>query len=183
MEYRDDDREYMRLPKNEIPVQKPFCVDMEDELRNQLAELEQKYETLREMMSETYEKKEAVRDALHKEQVKKFDGILPKYTAKLERLKAYISGFEAVARGRFEKVKFAFRKCEPYKDDFHEPMHDPLDWKLCEFNLIGMSDHLEIIFDYSDEVVKEFVKRWMWENVKDSSCYEDDVKELFGFRH
>ena len=155
---------------------------MEDKLLDNVIHLDEKYHELQELISKTYEDLEAAKDALHKERVKKFDGILPKYTAKLERLKAYINAFEETARGRFEKVKFAFRKCEPYKDDFHEPMHDPLDWKLAEFNLIGMSDHLEIIFDYSDETVKEFVKRWMFENIKNVG-FEDDIKELFGFRH
>lgn len=110
------------------------------------------------------------------------EDVVSAYTTKLERLKAYIVGFESAAQRRFEKVKFAFRKCEPHKDDFQEPMHDPLDCKLCEFNRIGMSDHLEIIFDYSDEVVKEFVKRWMFENIK-NSCFEDDVNELVVFQH
>lgn len=179
MEYRDDDRDYMRLPKNEIQKKKPFCV-MEDELRNQLNELDQKYETLQDMLSKVYEQREAARDALHKEQVKKMDDVIPKYTAKLERLKAYIESWKAASRGKNE-VKFAFRKCEPYKDDFHELMHDPLDWKISEYDLLGFWDHLEIIFDYSDETIKEFVRRWMFENIEDL-CFEDDIKELFGFR-
>ena len=158
-----------------------FVFTMEEELRAKFIELDERYHELQELIIKAREEREAAMDALHKEQVKKMGDVIPTYTTKLERLKAYISAFDEVARGTHCRVNFAFRKVDGYTDDFHEPMHDPLDWKIAEYNLIGMSDHVEIIFDYSNETVKEFVKRWMFENIKDV-CFEDDIKELFGFR-
>ena len=94
---------------------------------------------------------------------------IPMYTKKLERVKKFIEEFMTECRGR--DFKYGFRKVKAYYGDDHEPMSDPLDWRMCEYDLLGLDENLEIVFDYSNEAVKKFVSDWMEENVKHG--YED----------
>jgi hypothetical protein len=57
-----------------------------------------------------------------------------------------------------------------------------LDFKIAEYDLIGMSDHMEIIFYYSNEALKHFIETWMKENVE-LVDYTTDVDGFYGFKH
>ena len=98
---------------------------------------------------------------------------IPMYTKKLERLKKFIEEF----KGR--NVSYGFRKVNPYYDDYHEVMSDPLDWRICEYDLLGMHKNLEIVFDYSNEAVQMFVDEWMKKNVVCSAYNDPSVETGF----
>ena len=139
---------------------------MED-IGEQYAKAKAEYERLQKVLLEAREE----------QQRKKVADITPMYAAmytkKLERLKVYADGFRDESRGR--EVKFGFRKVEPYVNDYHDPTYDPLDWRLCEYDLLEMSQHLEIVFDYSNDGVKKFVCDWMEKNM--DYAYEDSRLE------
>lgn len=120
--------------------------------------------------------------ALAEEQMKYIDSHIPKYEAKLERIRRYVEDFATNKPGRYrENIKYAFRKVDIYKDDFHDPMPDPLNWKISEYDLLDMDQYVEITFDYHSEAVKRFVANWMRGHV--SQACEDDVESFFGFNH
>lgn len=134
-------------------------------LQKLVNELEEEQHELERRSTEVYRKLEEARDKLALEQQKDIEEDIPYYTKKLERMKVYIDGFIEDHRHRGE-VRYAFEKQdEPYTGDFHEIIQDPLDYAMGEYDCLGMTKFLEIVFDYHNESVKTFVTKWMEENV------------------
>lgn len=151
------------------------------ELEEKLRVLKDRQHEIQEEDKKLYREIEAAEVALAEEQMKDIKEHILKYEAKLERIQKYIEGFlKEKCRGR-DNVKYAFRKVEIYKDDFHDAMPDPLNWRIAEYDLLDMDQYVEIIFDYHSEAVKRFVGDWMREHVH-YAC-EDDLDGLFGFKH
>ena len=123
---------------------------------------------------EEYQRLQKVLEDAREEQLRKkvleIEEQIPTYTKKLERLKAYVDAFKNECRGRY--VQYGFRKVESYKSDDHQPMADPLDWRICEYDLLGIDENLDIVFDYSNEAVKKFVSDWMEKNME---CASQDL--------
>ena len=143
-----------------------------DELRDQVDAAEEALSALRAELEEARHQK-AIED------LKNIEHVIPKYEKRLKRLKVYIDTFVENERG---EVKYAFKKREhPYLDDFHEVMHDPLNWKISEYDLLDMAKYMEIIFEYHTDGVKDFVRKWMTENVE-PACDEDSPEGFFGFQ-
>jgi hypothetical protein len=124
-----------------------------DELENEQQELETRQKQL---WKDLYDAKER----LAMERMKTLGDRAELYTKKLHRIKWYVDEF-----GKEANVSYAFRKVEGYSDDFHEPMEDPLDWKIAEYDLLDMDQYVEIQFDYHNEAVKDFVVNWLKENL------------------
>lgn len=137
---------------------------MADQIRSELVELEDTYQSVKQKYYELRAKREELEEKLTLEELKSIDKIVPFYTKKLERLKKYSDDF-VLSHNRCGNVEYAFQKVDGYIDDFHNPTNDPLNWKLSEYDLLEMSQHLEIVFEYSNDSVREFVERWMSENV------------------
>ena len=142
---------------------------MED-IAEQYAKAKEEYERLQKVLLEAREEQKRKKVADIEEQI-------PMYTKKLERLKKFIEEFKSEHRGR--NVRYGFRKVNPYYDDYYELMSDPLDWRMCEYDLLGMDENLEIVFDYSNEAVKTFVDEWMKKNVV--CCAYNDPSLETGF--
>lgn len=107
------------------------------------------------------------KDELMKAHMASMDGSL--YIKKLERLKSIVE--------TSERVRFAFHKdVEPYKNDDHEAMEDPLDWKITEYDVLGMNTWTDVVFYYHNEALRTFVKEWMLKNLTHSE--EEDEKEF-----
>lgn len=152
------------------------------ELEAKIQALKQRQEEIREEEKTLYKEIEDAEVALAEEQMKNITSLIPKYEAKLERIRKYLEGFiKEKRKGYRDNIKYAFRKVEIYKDDFHDPMPDPLNWKIAEYDLLDMDQYVEIIFDYHSEAVKRFVADWMREHVH-YAC-EDDLTSFFGFNH
>lgn len=150
-----------------------------EELKKLVNELEDEQHELEKRSTEVYRKLEEARDKLALEQQKDIEKDIPYYTKKLERMKVYIDGFIEEYRG---DVRYAFEKQdEPYMGDFHEIIQDPLDYAMGEYDCLGMTKFLEIVFDYYNESVKTFVIKWMEENVGRAEPYRD-AKQLYN-RH
>lgn len=126
--------------------------------------LKAKYEQLESEANKVYQEYREKRKQLIEEQQKEIQSEIPRYIQKLNRLKAYIHGFENEVNRR-RVIDYAFRKVDVYSNDFHLPVHDPLNWSIHEFDLLDMNQCLEIIIDYSHEGVKLFVQKWLAENV------------------
>lgn len=152
------------------------------ELEAKINALKERQHEIEEENKNLYKEIDAAEIALAEEQMKDIVSHIPKYEAKLERIRKYIEGFVKDKQSRYrDNIKYAFRKVEIYKDDFHEPMPDPLNWKIAEYDLLDMDQYVEIIFDYHSEAVKRFVADWMHEHVH-YGC-EDELEGLFGFKH
>ena len=150
-----------------------------EELQKLVSDLEAEQHELEQRSTEVYRKLEAAKDKLALEQQKNIESDIPYYTKKLERLKVYLDGFVEDHRG---DVHYAFEKQdEPYTGDFHEIIQDPLEYAMCEYDCLGMTKFLEIVFDYHNESVRTFVKKWMDENVEYATPYSDP-KQLYN-RH
>jgi len=153
---------------------------MVEELQKLVNALEEEQHALEARSSELYRKLEEARDKLALEMQKDIEDFIPYYTQKLERMKDYIEGFLAEDRGNI--VHYAFEKQdEPYTGDFHEIIQDPLDYMIGEYDCLGMSKFLEIVFEYHNESIKKFVQNWMNENVGCAEPYSD-VKQLYNRR-
>jgi hypothetical protein len=106
------------------------------------------------------------KDELMKLHMAAIDG--SQYTKKLERLKTILNDCRY--------VRFAFHKQEhPYHDDDHEAMEDPLDWKISEYDMLGMETWIDVVFYYHNEALRTFVKRWM----QDNTCGREADEEEF----
>jgi hypothetical protein len=150
-----------------------------EELQKLVNDLEEEQHELERRSSELYNKLEEAKDKLALEQQKDIETDIPYYTKKLERMKIYIDGFRQEYRG---DVRYAFEKQdEPYKGDFHEIIQDPLEYAMCEYDCLGMTKFLEIVFDYHNESVRTFVTKWMEKNVECAEPYSDS-KQLYN-RH
>jgi hypothetical protein len=149
---------------------------------------EQEYEHLRKAlkkaeknMSKLYQKVEKAKQKMLAEKLSKIEDFIPAYTKKLERLKKFMDGFNE-NQSMYDRVEYGFKKVDTYLDDYHDPMPDPLDFKISEYDLLGISEHMEIIFYYSNEALKDFIETWMKANV-DYVRYTTDVDEFYGFKH
>jgi hypothetical protein len=136
---------------------------MED-LHSRIEELERLHERSAAKTKELYKELEEAREKLELECMKDIEEFIPYYTRKLERIKKYVEGF--LAEDRRNSIHYAFDKMEhPYKGDFHEVIQDPLDYLIGEYDCLGMTKFLEIVFEYHNESVKKFVEDWMEKNL------------------
>lgn len=158
-------------------------------MEQRLAELESKEHALREEQRRLWKEIEETKEKLLDERMSTLDADQRAfYERKLKRLKTYVEAFVAetayesrgvLIENRKRNLCYCFRKHElPYKGDDHDPIPDPLDWAVAEYDLLGMSEHLDIRFDYHSEFLKDFVVNWMTENLP-HAAYEDN---LFAFR-
>ena len=144
---------------------------MED-LRNLIEELQKRHEKLSEETDEVYRKLEAAQEKVALEEMKNIGDSIPYYTKKLERLKMFVEMFKDEFRDT--SIHYAFEKNEqPYKGDFHEVIQDPLNYLIGEYDCLGMTKFLEIVFEYHSDTVKKFVEDWMDKNMKCAEPYED----------
>jgi hypothetical protein len=149
---------------------------MED-LRKRVEELEAKHGQLEEESAKVYKELEEAKELLCLEELKTIDENDPIYTKKLERLKTFMDAY-LEENPYYNEVTFAFKKQEePYRGDSHEIIQDPLDWMVGEYDLLGMNNFMEIIFEYHTEAVKNFVLRWMKEHAEYAN--ESSLKGLY----
>ena len=145
-------------------------IEIED-LEKIVRDLQLSADVLDKMRSERYRQLEEAKEKLAMKRIEHMDDEIPKYEAKLNRLKKFIEAFveenprASVVRYRFNKIK------DPYKDDFHDVMADPLEYILAEYNLLDMENYIEIVFDYYNEALRDFIKMWMSENVEYAEHY------------
>ena len=152
-------------------------IEVED-LEKILDNLELSKRVLDKMLNQNYQELEEVKKKLAIKRMENMKDEIPKYTAKLERLKKFVEAFIAEYPRR-NHVSYTFKKKnEPYVDDFHDVMPDPLEYKLAEYNLLGMDNYIEIVFDYYNEGLKNFIEKWMTENV-DYAEQEMSTEHLF----
>ena len=150
-----------------------------ESLQARIEELDTKIEVLEQDQARLEEEREAVKHQLFLERMKSITRHASFYAKKLERIKKTVDAFVAEAPYRTSNLKYGFRtKKLPYTDDFHEVMQDPLDYTIVEYDLLGMSDCMEIRFDYHSEAVRDFVEEWMREHLPHMERDDD----LFGFR-
>lgn len=135
-----------------------------DDLHKQLDILQLKHKETEEYLKKLYWEIDSLEHKIIEEEQKDIKGMIPKYTHKLERLKVYMDEF--MKEEWCSKVLCKFKKVDTYTNDFHQPMHDPLEWTLAEYDLLGMDTYLEIIFYYSKEAVKQFIENWIESNMK-----------------
>lgn len=156
MEYRDDDRDYMRLPKNEqkettfLRVPKMSAREkleaVEEEIAQHEAELNQLHLTKMQLESE-----------VKKQELLDIEKDVPYYEKKLERLKAFMP--------KYANIMIFFKKADhPYSDDWNQPMRDPLNWTVYEHDALGLENNVDITFEYHTEAVKTFVEKWWRDN-------------------
>jgi glutaredoxin 2 len=149
---------------------------MED-LRNLIEELQKRHEKLSEETDEVYRKLEEAQEKLTLEEMKNISDSIPYYTKKLERLKVFVEMFKDEFRNT--SIHYAFeKKEEPYKGDFHEVIQDPIDYLIGEYDCLGMTKFLEIVFEYHSDAVKKFVEDWMEKNMEYTEPY-GDKKNLY----
>lgn len=141
-----------------------------------LEQLRERYDVLEKEREDLYKELQKVETEYRIEQLKSIDDQIPTYVSRLKRLKAYIDGFATQSYKR--RVRYGFKKMGTYHDDFNDPMHDPLEWTIVEYDLLGMEWYLDIQFRYSNDIVKKFVVDWMSSNVK-TALYDEDV---YGFK-
>jgi hypothetical protein len=135
-----------------------------EELRSLIEELKERYEKLSEETQKVNQKLEEAREKLILEEMKDINDSIPYYTKKLERLKTFIETFKDEFRDN--SIHYAFERIdEPYRGDFHEIIEDPLDYLIGEYDCLGMTKFLEIVFEYHNDSVKKFVEDWMEKNL------------------
>ena len=144
---------------------------MED-LHTRIEELERLHERSAAKTRELYNELEEAREKLELECMKDIDEYIPYYTKKLERIKKFIEMFKEEHND--VSIHYAFDKKEhPYKGDFHEVIQDPLDYLIGEYDCLGMTKFLEIVFEYHNDALKKFVQDWMEENLGYVEPYGD----------
>ena len=142
-----------------------------------ISNLQDKIHALEEQQQTLYDQLNEARQKLITEQIGEL-GNTAGYTKTLERIKKYVGLFLEDNPHSTGNLRYGFHyQKEVYMDDFHEPMNDPLDFKIAEYDLLAMAQYLEIRFEYHTPAVKEFVIRWMRNNMPD--VVQDD--KLFGF--
>lgn len=143
-----------------------------EELHTRIEELEKLYDRSAAKTKELYKELEEAREKLDLECMKDITESIPYYTKKLERIKKFVKLFKEEHND--VSIHYAFDKMEhPYKGDFHEIIQDPLDYLIGEYDCLGMTKFLEIVFEYHNESVKKFVKDWMEENLGYVEPYAD----------
>lgn len=150
-----------------------------------IAELEEKERQLGYEQTRLWKEIEEAKAQLIKERLHILGGTAEVYAKKLKRIKTFTDAFvEETAWCHIEgqtvyprkrNLYYGFRKInEVYTNDFHDPMVDPLDYQIAEYNMLGMQEELQVRFDYYSEATKDFVMKWMKENVPDMS-YDDNL--------
>lgn len=135
-----------------------------DDAQQKVHDLESEEQALSARHTELWKELTAAKERLALERMKTLGHMAEAYTKKLHRIKWYVDEF-----GYERNTTYAFRKVDAYSDDFHEPMADPLDWKIAEYDLLGMDQYVEIRFDYHNEAVRDFVIQWMTENLPEAT--------------
>lgn len=130
-----------------------------NELKLQELYFKQKHDKATEAYRKTQLDLEHVRAKIREEELKQLGDVLPMYARRLGRLKKYIE------KSCANSVHYAFHKVGPHVDDYHEIVHDPIDWKIADYDLLAMESCVDILFDYSIDAVREFIRDWMKENV------------------
>jgi hypothetical protein len=152
-------------------------IEVED-LEKIIKKLEWGYEYHKKAANDEYRQLEKHREKLA---IKRIEGMkydIPKYVSKLERLKKFLEEFVSEYPSK-NLVKYTFKKIkEPYIDDFHDIIPDPLEYKLAEYNLLDIDNYIEIVFDYYSEGLRNFIEKWMTENV-DYAEQEISTESLF----
>jgi hypothetical protein len=158
-------------------------------LETHIRELEARKADLEEQQMSVWKEIEATKEKLFLERMKSITTHASFYARKLERIKKTVDAFVAETAymhngveiaSRNSNLKYGFRKKElPYTDDYHEVMQDPLDYAVVEYDLLGMSDCMEIRFDYHSEALKDFIEQWMSEHLP----HMERDETLFGFRN
>ena len=162
-------------------------------MEQRLAELEAREKELEEEKRRLWREIEDAKAKLLNERMSTLDSTQREfYERKLRRLKAYVDAFVAetayesrgvLIENRRSNLKYGFRKMEgPYKDDWHEVMEDPLDWTIAEYDLLGMSENVDIRFDYYSEFLKIFVTKWMDEHMPHVEPYPLEGLSVFNRR-
>lgn len=139
-----------------------------EQLEKIVTDLELSEKVIKNMLDKTYSQLEIAREKLAVKRLENMSYDIPKYTAKLERIKKFIeSDREKKPYSRINpNVKYMFKKRnEPYKDDFHDIVKDPLEYTLAEYNLLAMDDYIEIVFEYHSDGLKDFINKWFNENL------------------
>lgn len=144
------------------------------DIQSKLEEIENKKF---ELMNELCRTEKEIREA---EVLLDISNVIPKYEKKLERLKNYM---ESNTNSYGKVVSYAFKKNRDSYTIEGELIQDPLDYKLVEFNPSSTNDHIEIVFHYYNELVKEFVKKWFDKNISYASycCYKENKRKLYWF--
>jgi hypothetical protein len=148
-----------------------------EELRKLVQELEDRHQQLEKESTEVYKKLEEAHDKLYSEELKNINDDIPYYSKKLDRIKMFVEMFKKESHDTC--VHYAFQKVEhPYKGDFHEVIQDPLDYLIGEYDCLGMTKFLEIVFEYHNDSVKRFVEQWMETNMEYAEPYAE-MKHLY----
>lgn len=177
---------YWKSTRKRIPVVSVFGPHTMDQ---KLAELEAKNRALQEEQKRLREEMDEIKVKMLNERMTTLNSDERAfYERKLRRVKAYVEAFVAetayesrgaLIENRKMNLKYGFRYHElPYTDDAYEAMNDPLDWAIMEYDLLGMSEHLDIRFDYHSEFLKDFVMKWMLENMP----HVEYDERMFAFR-
>jgi len=138
---------------------------MAEELKQLIKTLEAEADPIEKKYYEIKQKLEKAKEDLALEELKNIDEHIPQYTARLKRLKKIADDFmEQYPSGT---VEYAFlHRTNFYTNDWHDPTHDPLNWMIQEYDLLEMSNHMEIVFEYATKEVRDFVEKWMTENLE-----------------
>ena len=149
---------------------------MAEELKKQIEQLEAEYDELAKQCLKAKLKRDEAREKLRLEELEKIDQFIPEYTKRLTRLKKTIEDF-ILQYTRSGHIEYAFKKVDHYTNDWHDPTHDPLNWMIQEYDLLEMSSHMEIVFEYATESVRDFITKWMKTNI--DYAYEKEVESMF----
>lgn len=177
------EREMIGIPdKDEIHVYFHNSKEDSDDPQSAVETLKAKYDAAQKEANRIQQALWKAENELKATQMKALSNATKKgYLTRLKRLKRYMLDWLG-PKGCPSQIQVAFRKMEePYADDYYDDMDDPLDWMTAEYDLLGMSDHLEIRIDYFNEAVKEFVTVWFKTHMKKEHYDIVDEKSLFAF--
>ena len=149
---------------------------LEDRIAELQARVSEQSEVLHAMQAELRE----AQDELHKQLLDSIDERHRlMYIEKLTDVRDFVRSRMAKHRRMFDHVNWAFREHrEPYTNDWHDVIADPLDIAVAEFDLIDMGPNFDVRIDVTQESVKRFVQDWMRENFEEAR-YDSD---LFAFK-
>ena len=151
-------------------------------MEERLEQLEAEYNATETRLRELAELLYIAEKECKRERIINIEEKIPAYTARLERLGRIIKDFTDTYQIHGE-VQYAFHYIdEGYVSDGYDPMSDPMDWNIVEYDLLGMNQNLEIVFDYSTLAVKDFIENWM-KTTFPTAEYQENVDKLFGFRN
>lgn len=149
---------------------------MAEELNKEIEQLNAEYHELAEKCSKAKLKRDEAREKLRIQELEKIEAFIPEYTKRLKRLKKTIDEF-ILQYTRDGHVEYAFKKVDHYTNDWHHPTHDPLNWMIQEYDLLEMSNHMEIVFEYATDSVRDLIQSWMKDVVQ--CAYEKDLENMY----